>query len=113
VHIGKSVFIDLAEPVVIERNATISMRCMILTHIDVGRSPLATMGYPTRQSGVRIGEGAYLGAGVIVLPGVSIGRCAVVGAGAVVTGDLEACTVNAGVPARLKRRISPNKLDSQ
>jgi serine acetyltransferase len=37
---------------------------------------------------VLIGEGAYIGAGAIILQGVSIGREALVGAGVVVTEDV-------------------------
>jgi len=45
-------------------------------------------------------DGAWIGAGAIVLPGVRIGRGAVVAAGSVVTRNVEADTVVAGVPAR-------------
>ena len=38
-------------------------------------------------------------------PGVHIGRCAVIGAGSVVTGDVEAYHIYAGVPARKIRDI--------
>ena len=55
---------------------------------------------------IRVEEDAWLGAGVIVLPGVTIGRGAVVGAGAVVTRDVAPYTVVAGVPARLIRTLS-------
>jgi maltose O-acetyltransferase len=42
---------------------------------------------------------------VIVCPGVTIGQDTVVGAGAVVTKDLRAGVVAAGVPARVMREI--------
>lgn len=49
---------------------------------------------------VRIGPGAWIGAGAIVLPGVTIAASAVVGAGSVVTKDVpEGCKV-VGSPAR-------------
>lgn len=54
---------------------------------------------------ISIGDGAWLGGGVIVLPGVTIGSEAVVGAGAVVTRDVESRTVVVGNPARLIRRL--------
>ena len=53
---------------------------------------------------VRIGDGAFLGVGVIVLPGVSVGQNACVGAGAVVTADVPARSVAVGNPARVIRR---------
>lgn len=53
---------------------------------------------------VRIGDGAWLGAGTLVLPGASIGRHVVVGGGSVVTGELPDYTVAVGNPARVVRR---------
>jgi maltose O-acetyltransferase len=47
----------------------------------------------------------WLGGGAIVCPGVTIGDDTVVGAGAVVTRDLPAGVVAAGVPARVLREI--------
>lgn len=55
---------------------------------------------------IHIGQNCWLGAGVIVVPGVTIGDNTVVGAGAVVTKDLPANVVAAGVPAKVLRRIS-------
>lgn len=60
---------------------------------------------PTVFSPVSIGRGSWIGAGVIVCPGVVIGPGCVVAPGAVVTGDLEADSFYAGVPAKLKRRL--------
>lgn len=54
----------------------------------------------TTTGRVHIEEGAFIGAGAVILPDRRIGREAVVGAGAVVTRDvLAGCTV-VGVPAR-------------
>jgi acetyltransferase-like isoleucine patch superfamily enzyme len=53
---------------------------------------------------VRIGRGAFLGLGAIVLPGVRIGENGYVGAGAVVTEDVPDRCVVVGNPARVVRR---------
>ena len=53
---------------------------------------------------VRICAWADIGVNAVVLPGVTIGRGAIVGAGSVVTTDVEAFSIVAGVPARLVRR---------
>jgi len=50
-------------------------------------------------------RGASIGTGTTVLCGVTIGENAVVGAGSVVTKDVPADTIVAGVPARLLRRV--------
>jgi maltose O-acetyltransferase len=47
-----------------------------------------------------IGDRVYVGARAIVLPGVTVGSDVVIAAGAVVSRDVEAGTVVAGVPAR-------------
>ena len=54
-----------------------------------------------------IEDDAWLGAGVVVLPGVTIGRGAVAGAGAVVTKDVSPFTVVVGVPARPVKTLVP------
>lgn len=45
-------------------------------------------------------DDVWIGAGAIVLPGVTIGRGSIIAAGAVVTADVPAMTIVAGVPAR-------------
>ena len=82
---------------------TVSMRVMILTHTDVGESPLKNTVLPSSQAPVVIRRGAYIGAGAIILQGVEIGECATVAAGTVVTRNVPAHSVVAGVPARVIR----------
>ncbi len=97
-HIGKQTFLDLRAPIAIEDRATVSMRAMLLTHTDAGHSPVSDR-YPRTTAPLRIGAGAYIGAGATVLPGVTIGAAAIVGAGAVVIRDVAPGTVVVGVPA--------------
>jgi acetyltransferase-like isoleucine patch superfamily enzyme len=52
---------------------------------------------------VRIGDGAFLGIGVVIRHGVTVGENAYVGAGAVVTRDVPPRTVVVGNPARILR----------
>lgn len=89
VHLGGDVLIDLAAAVVIENEATISMRCTLVTHIDVGPGPLSAR-RPRKTGPVRIGAGAYLGAGVTVLHGVMVGEQATIGAHSLVDRDIPA-----------------------
>lgn len=51
----------------------------------------------------RIGEGVDLGTGAITIPGKSIGAWSVVAAGAVVTADVPANVMVAGVPAVVRK----------
>ena len=52
------------------------------------------------QADVVIGKNVWVGTKAIILPGVHIGDGAVIAAGAVVTKDVEANTIVAGVPAK-------------
>ena len=54
---------------------------------------------------VHIEDCAWIGAGVIILPGVTIGRNSVIGAGSVVTRDIPADSVAVGNPCRVMRQI--------
>lgn len=53
---------------------------------------------------------ASIGSGAVILAGVTIGEEAMIGAGAVVTKDVPARAVVAGVPARLLRHLEPESL---
>ncbi len=57
--------------------------------------------------GIIIDDDVWLGAGAIITDGVHIGKGAVVAAGAVVTKDVPAHTVVAGVPAKPVKKILP------
>lgn len=61
-----------------------------------GKSLCRTIAHP-----VTVGDGAWLGGGVIVLPGVTIGAGAVIGAGSVVTRDIPDNAVAVGNPCRV------------
>ena len=107
-YVGFHVELDTNHPELIEigDGVTISHRCIIASHMATdAATPLRAL-YPDRAAPVRIESGAWLCVGAIVLPGVTIGRNAVVAAGAVVTRDVPAATLAAGVPARVVKELA-------
>jgi acetyltransferase-like isoleucine patch superfamily enzyme len=50
-------------------------------------------------------RGASIGSNATILPGITIGERSIIGAGAVVTEDVPAGCIYAGVPARLLRKV--------
>lgn len=95
--IGDEAKLDGRRGIRIGRNVNLSTGVWIWTLEHDPQSPLFSC--DGKGGPVRIGDRAWLSAGVIVLPGVSVGEGAVVAAGSVVTEDLEPYTINAGLPA--------------
>lgn len=94
-HVGKEVFLDLTDRIVIEDSVSVGMRAIILTHLNVGEypgKPIAKL-VPKKQQPTILRRGCSVGAGAVVLCGVEIGEDAVVGAGVVVDRDIPAGTI--------------------
>ena len=112
----------------IQKNATIGARCKISSHtficegvtiedeVFVGHGvvfindalPRATAGGQLQTEAdwkvvpTRVGRGASIGSGAVILCGITIGPNALIGAGAVVTADVPPGMIVAGVPARVR-----------
>jgi acetyltransferase-like isoleucine patch superfamily enzyme len=97
VYIGRTVVLDWrhAHLITIRDHATVVDGTRILCH-DASSNRRQAL---TWVAPVTIGERAFVGADSLILPGVSIGADAVVAAGSVVSRDVPAGTVVAGVPA--------------
>ena len=87
----------LGENCLIGMGSIVDHTCALAAHVTVGA------GVRVGNEG-RIAEGAFLGDGVTTLPARRVGAGAVIVSGSVVTQDVPADAVVAGVPARLVRR---------
>ena len=90
--------------VVLGEHVNVGMQVLFVTGSHELAGPLRRAGVATAEP-IRVGDGAWLGARVTILPGVTVGAGAVVAAGAVVVQDVQANAVYAGVPARWVRDL--------
>ena len=104
--LGDECLLDLAEAIELQGQVTLAERVLILTHTNVGYKdhPLQAH-FPASAAPVVLERGCFLGAHALVLPGVRVGTCSFVAAGSVVTQDVPARTLVAGVPARVVRNL--------
>lgn len=112
VHIGPQVWIDDIFPnfLIIEDGVSIAGQNFILTHVK----PLIYHKNFTESyvAPVIIKKNAWVTIGVILLPGVTIGDGAIIASGAVVTKDIPANTLAAGIPAKVIRELNADTVDS-
>jgi acetyltransferase-like isoleucine patch superfamily enzyme len=110
--VGEGTVIRGQGGVTIGDNVLIAPKVQVLAvEHTFGLPDVPVMHQGLRARGVTIGDGAWLGAGCIVLDGVTVGAGAVIGAGAVVTKDVPPHSVALGVPARVVRDYAAEPLD--
>jgi len=105
------IFADLSGPIRIGNHVTIGHHVIFIT-ANHALWPAPHRAGPVEPAPVVIGDGAWLGAGVTLLPGSSVGAGAVIGAGSLVTGEVPPGVIAVGRPARVLRRITASELAS-
>ncbi|RSK43885.1 sugar O-acetyltransferase [Hymenobacter rigui] len=108
IRIGKNVFVNHACTFMDRGGITLEDNVLVGPKVN-----LITSNHPTEPGQRRatysrpivLKKGAWLGANATVMPGVTIGENAIVGAGAVVTKDVSANSIVAGVPARVVKHL--------
>jgi acetyltransferase-like isoleucine patch superfamily enzyme len=102
--IGQQCFLHSAGGLTIGRNVGIGPAVKIITssHVEEG-THVPILHSHIEFAPVVIEDDCDIGVGAIILPGVTIGHGTQVGAGAVVTRNVPAYAIVAGVPARLLR----------
>lgn len=103
---GVIFYTHLDAPIVIGANCDIGPAVEFIPGGHVIGSASRRAGSGTANP-ISIGNGCWIGAKSIILGGVNIGDGCIVAAGAVVTCDVPPNCLVAGVPARVKRQLSP------
>lgn len=97
--------------IVIGKGAVVGKGCVIYQHVTLGAQHV-TVGVTGAGEGDEgrypiLEDGVVVYAGAVIVGGIRIGEGAVVGANAVVTSDIPPRHVAAGVPAKTWRRAQP------
>lgn len=105
---GSDVYLDVdyANQITIEDDVWIASKSIIFAHRRVMDNYYKYGRYkecPQKMRPVIIKKGACISIGAMIMPGVTVGEGAVVGAGALVTKDVPAWSLVAGVPAKVIR----------
>jgi acetyltransferase-like isoleucine patch superfamily enzyme len=99
--LGRNCYVGVYQPIILGNNALIGAYSYIISanHCFQSRDvPIRDQGFEGEP--VSIGDDAWLGTHVVVLPGVVIGRGAIIGAGSVVNRDVPEFEIWGGAPAR-------------
>ncbi|WP_277422331.1 acyltransferase [Minwuia thermotolerans] len=98
--INEGCIITAMEKVEIGANVMLAPRVYLLDvdhRFERRDIPISKQGYLVRP--VRIEDDVWIGTGAVITKGVTIGRGAIIGANSVVTRDVPAYAIAAGVPA--------------
>ena len=105
-RIGDRVFVNSGSVVIAVKEITIGDDVALANEVYVMDSNShGVEGRPHVEAPVHIGDGTWVGARAMILPGVTIGKRVVVAAGAVVTRDVPDDVLVAGNPARVIRPL--------
>lgn len=96
---------DIEETITIGDGVALGQQVMLLTSTHEIGSSERRASFKLHSSPITIGNGSWLGARCIILPGITIGAGAVVAAGAVVNQDVSENTLVGGVPARVIKML--------
>ena len=99
---GLGVNCSVHGPLRIGDNVMMGPEVTILTHThNIERTDIPMGQQGMRVAEVVVGNDVWIGMRVVIMPGVKVGNGAVIGAGAVVTKDVPDFAVVGGVPAKI------------
>lgn len=110
-HVGSNVYANFNLTLVDDGDIFVGDNVMFGPNVTIATAnhpiynPMRASGYQYVKP-VHIGNNAWIGAGVIIVPGITIGENVVIGAGSIVTKDIPDNVVAVGNPCRVIREIS-------
>lgn len=102
--IGRGIFMDHASGVVIGETASVGNNVVILHDVTLGAT-----GKDRGDRHPKVDDAVFIGAGAKILGNIRIGRGATIGAGSIVLNDVPPGATVAGIPARVVRTRTANE----
>lgn len=107
VKIGENTTIGYHTFIFASENISVGKNCLIAPFVylvdsdhEISRDKLINQ-QPNRTAAITIGDDVWVGSNVTILKGVRIGDGAVIGANSLVNADVESYTIVGGVPAKV------------
>ena len=97
-------FFDLGAPTTIGERVDVGYEVMFTTCSHKDGDEFRRAGKATTGS-IHVGDGAWIGARSVIMPGVTIGEGCVIAAGSLVRSDCQPNSMYAGVPAEWKKAL--------
>ena len=113
IRIGSGTFLNIGVMIASLELVEIGDHCMFANgcfvtdgnhRFDNPTRPVPWQGFTTKGP-TRVHDNVWCGVNVVITSGVTIGERCVIGGNSVVTADIPPCSIAAGVPARVLRRI--------
>lgn len=104
--INRACYFDATGSIRLGRDVTVGHGVALVTASHAVGGSHSRAGEVTARD-VSVGDGVWIGANAIILPGVTIGAGSIVAAGAVVTRDVPGNVMVAGNPAVFKKELAP------
>ncbi len=101
VFVGQGTHLSIMRPMAVGDNCLIGAYSYLLTNnhrFEVRTIPIRDQGYTSEP--LVLAEDVWIGAHSVIMPGIKIGRGAIIGAGSVLTKNVGAYEIWAGIPAK-------------
>lgn len=103
IGIGSTISSNKGYHVIIGSNCAISHNVRFYNNTYKSDHDFNIFPRPIKYGSIEVGDGVWVGANVLILPGVKIGENSVVGANSVVVNDIPPFAVASGIPCKVIR----------
>jgi virginiamycin A acetyltransferase len=109
VLIGDETYLNAGTVIYSGNGVTLGKQVMVASNVTFAPTnhefarrdlPMIKQGFKPSRGGILVEDDVWIGANCVILDGATLRRGCIVGAGSVISGELQAFSVNFGAPAR-------------